>query len=301
MKYLISYDKSTSVTVDDVYACAEYCGNKGVKVFYYYTNGTCVAISRVASYTIETSAVIDSKTRNFTVYVASARKGCTCSDMDSENAQISIISLTYGENICPQGFNYALDKAMSYLCVNTVADLDDGSDPYGHKFDNFRVGVTTNVTGYPEQSQVNNYVMNRAQATETVKYTCSNDQAFVVFLLDGYYCHLQVDLYINTTVPLVQNHCKHYLTGGTPVKLFNEMIRGFLYINHAGWPVVGIVPNGTGWMYWDNTTVGNDIVWQSGYPGDGDIAMIGVQGLSMFNGPENVQNQFPCMASATKS
>ncbi|CAD5211151.1 unnamed protein product [Bursaphelenchus xylophilus] len=243
-----------------------------------------------------------SKTRNYTVYVATARSGCDCSDMGSVQAQLSIIDLTYGENICPPGYNYAVDTTMSFLCGDTVADLGGSSDPYGHKFNTYRVGVTTNTTGYPEQSQVNNYVMNRAQATTTSKYTCSTEQAFVVFLMDGYYCHRLVELYINSSTPLIENRCKDYLTGGTPVKLFNNLIRGFLYINNYGWPVVGIVRNGTGWMYWDNTTIPTDqLFWQDGYPlDDGDIVMVGVQGLSLFNGPENVDNVFPCIAHATK-
>uniref|UniRef100_A0A1I7RN61 C-type lectin domain-containing protein n=3 Tax=Bursaphelenchus xylophilus TaxID=6326 RepID=A0A1I7RN61_BURXY len=77
------------------------------------------------------------------------------------------------------------------------------------------------------------------------------------------------------------------------------MIRGFLYVNNGGWPVAGIIRSGSDWVYWDYTPITEgELVWQSGFPGPGDIAMIGVQGLTLFNGPENVENYFPCIAPA---
>ncbi|CAD5211149.1 unnamed protein product [Bursaphelenchus xylophilus] len=58
MKYRVSYDKSVETTTDDVYECSDYCAKNEVLVFYYYTNGSCIAIRSVVSYTIETSDVL---------------------------------------------------------------------------------------------------------------------------------------------------------------------------------------------------------------------------------------------------
>ncbi|CAD5211145.1 unnamed protein product [Bursaphelenchus xylophilus] len=305
VRYVAQYVKpDKKLTVETVNDCGTYAANNNYKVFVFYkSNGTCELVNRIVGYSLAVDSVQRSGRRNFVIYVKSDRDGC--GNLKSQDAEQVLVDLTYGEATCPPHYNFVLNSKMR-ICQNKISDLKE-STLYGSIFYKYRLGVTTdyyNMDKVPPQNRIANYVMNRSQATQTVKYTCNSTQGYVTFFGNTYYCYVSKPYSVTSVTPLVNNVCKTALKNGTPVKLFHKLIKGFLYINNAGWPLVGMYQKNNKWVYWDGKPVPSSVLdWQPGapYAANGPLVLVASRGLWLYNSDSNEQYKtIPCIGSTIK-
>ncbi|CAD5211153.1 unnamed protein product [Bursaphelenchus xylophilus] len=290
VRYNVDYANAvSSMSVSDPNDCVALGDDDTINAIIYYTNGTCLGFQWIESWLPSSESVQSNGVRNFAIYLRTFKKACDC--LPSQAAEMVIVDYTYGGKICPDTYKITYNESNKY-CSGTIANQNTPF-PWGHRYRNFRTGVTSDKRWY---------MMNRAQASGTTKYTCDHPNCFVSYFNGEYTAYTKQSVYVNTTTPLIANDCDGYMANSSPVKLVNWLSRGFLYVFTSGGPLVGMYrKSGTTYVNWDNTTANSsEVIWKSGYPdsSQGDLIFVDIDALELVNVKNNSGYNFlPCMGT----
>ncbi|CAD5207232.1 unnamed protein product [Bursaphelenchus okinawaensis] len=271
IKYQVDYDQPVAtIQVSDVNECATLGDNDDVNCIIWYLNGTCVGYQWIQSWLGATETQQDTGVRDFAVYLRTYTKGCT-SCMDAKSAELAIADFTYQGQICPPIYSITWNQT-AFFCAGPLS-AQNSTLLWGDRFRNYRMSVDSKKTMY---------MFNRAQATMSASYTCDNWNAFIAVFDYVWYCYTKASVTYTNVTSLIENDCPNYMSNSSPVKVFNWLIPGFLCIHANGFGSIGAYrTTGTTFLYWDNTTITDELIWQSGYPQAtaGDFVLVNQEDL----------------------
>uniref|UniRef100_A0A1I7SLP9 Uncharacterized protein n=1 Tax=Bursaphelenchus xylophilus TaxID=6326 RepID=A0A1I7SLP9_BURXY len=250
----------------------EECGSIGenavIVAIVYYKNGTCMGYNGVLSYHFGTVVAQTNGTNAFAWYLRDTGGGCGCAD--AVRAQKLLNEFTYGNYTCYNGWGLAYDPVSGY-CTGKSSAQNTGI--FGTKLAYYTIGATKNDTIY---------TMTRAQISESVNYDCSEVTPSPAVVYNNiWYCFAIISPSGSDYTLIRDNACAKFQTNGTPVKIVHPLVYGLISFHTGTAAIAGIYYNGSQYVYYDNSTLPNDILWDSGYPTSAHLRMVTVDRVNL--------------------
>ncbi|CAD5231168.1 unnamed protein product [Bursaphelenchus xylophilus] len=223
-------------------------------------------------------------------YVYYVRDIVSCGCASGKRTEQLLAQYTFFENICPPFYNMQYDPATRY-CFDQASE-QNSSSLYGNKFSFYRVGVdfSNNV-----------FMLNRAQAMQTVKYDCDGYLAFATVYNNQWYCYMVVTTGVIDVTAVTRNLCPEGLKDGYPIKIIHPLIYGQIHLQSYDEFITGIVTyNGLNYTYFDNTTLPSGLRWATGEPAGKPMVIVSDQ-LELVTVTNSTSGTLTCLGPVTAS